>query len=287
MNNRSGEPSCPHHYKCIGVFREDDHSPERVSDDRAILEAVASILSGIEGMDVSTVLPGELAGVIKRCRPDIIFYMCEESSRLDMLASSGADIVVNPVQGVKNTFRANICRIFSKETFFPESIMTATGSGNIPFNMSGNVWVKRGDYHAVELADVQFAATRRELDSILSEFRERGIEDVMLQRHVEGDLIKFYGVADRWFHWFYHREQQLERYAFDNEKLRERCRYAARLVDVEVYGGDAIVSPDGAIYIIDLNAWPSFALFRQEAAGHIAAHILSKLNLSTPCSQTR
>ena len=43
-----------------------------------------------------------------------------------------------------------------------------------------------------------------------------------------------------------------------------------------MYGGDAIVSPAGAISVIDLNAWPSFALFRPVAAGHIAALLAAR-----------
>jgi hypothetical protein len=41
---------------------------------------------------------------------------------------------------------------------------------------------------------------------------------------------------------------------------------------VEVYGGDAIATPGGLV-LLDLNAWPSFALYRDEAAPAIAAHL--------------
>jgi len=40
-----------------------------------------------------------------------------------------------------------------------------------------------------------------------------------------------------------------------------------------VYGGDAIVTPAGEIVLLDVNAWPSFALYREEAAQRIAAHV--------------
>ena len=35
---------------------------------------------------------------------------------------------------------------------------------------------------------------------------------------------------------------------------------------LEVYGGDAIVTAAGELVLLDLNAWPSFALYRDEAA---------------------
>lgn len=262
---------------CLGIFREDDHSPDRVSDDHAILEAVASNISADKRFQVTTLRPGDLSReTLEEHRPDVIFYMCEESEQLDLIASSEAPVIINSVKGVRNTFRDNIFRIFSEEPFFPESLMITTSNARIPAQMSMDVWVKRGDYHAVERADVQFAGTHEQLDTILEEFRTRGIGKVMLQRDIPGDLIKFYGISDRWFHWFYHKAQVLNEYTFDKEELQEMCRKASRLVDVEIYGGDAIISPDGTISIIDLNAWPSFALFRQEAAGHIAAHIISR-----------
>jgi hypothetical protein len=40
-----------------------------------------------------------------------------------------------------------------------------------------------------------------------------------------------------------------------------------------VYGGDAIASGNGALTLIDLNAWPSFALYRDEAAPVIASYL--------------
>ena len=47
---------------------------------------------------------------------------------------------------------------------------------------------------------------------------------------------------------------------------RPARRGRARL---EVYGGDAIATADGELVLLDLNAWPSFALYRDEAArGH-------------------
>ncbi len=262
---------------CLGIFREDDHSPGRVSDDHAVLEAVASRMASLRGFNVSLARPDELAnGVIQRLAPDVIFYMCEEAGPLDAIESADAPVKVNSVRGVKNTFRENICRIFSGRAFFPGSCMTAPDFPDIPAGMAGNVWVKRGDYHAVEPGDVQFAGTAERLEELLREFKRRGIGSVMLQKNVSGDLIKFYGVADRWFRWFYHMEHEAQGHPVDEGALRRECGYAAELAEVEVYGGDAIVSSDGSVHIIDLNAWPSFALFRDEAAGHIAAHIASR-----------
>ena len=36
------------------------------------------------------------------------------------------------------------------------------------------------------------------------------------------------------------------------------------------------MTPRGDIFVIDVNAWPSFSLFRDEAAGHIAAQLAAR-----------
>ena len=50
----------------------------------------------------------------------------------------------------------------------------------------------------------------------------------VLQPHVDGDLIKFYGIGPGggahgeppWFRWFYHKDQQLSGHAFDRRRAR-------------------------------------------------------------------
>ena len=52
---------------------------------------------------------------------------------------------------------------------------------------------------------------------------------------------------------------------------------AAESIGLEIYGGDCIVSEDGAIYIIDMNDFPSFSAIRDEAAGEIAEYIINRI----------
>ena len=61
------------------------------------------------------------------------------------------------------------------------------------------------------------------------------------------------------------------------EQLKDICRSAAEALDVIIYGGDCIVSPDGEIRIIDFNDWPSFAPCRNEAAPFIAKCVLNAI----------
>ena len=146
------------------------------------------------------------------------------------------------------------------------------------------LWVKRGDVHYVEEGDVTRVWTPEEAGHALAGLARRGISRGVLQAHIGGDLLKFYGIAGlagsagresspRWFRHFYHRDQAIQGYPFDPEALRELAGRAAAALELEVFGGDAIVGPGGAVLLIDLNAWPSFALFREEAAAEIAAYL--------------
>ena len=62
-------------------------------------------------------------------------------------------------------------------------------------------------------------------------------------------------------------------YPLDPIQLGRAVRRAASALGLEVYGGDAIATRAGRTVLLDLNAWPSFALFREEAAERIAEHL--------------
>ena len=92
-----------------------------------------------------------------------------------------------------------------------------------------------------------------------------------------GDLVKFYGVRNsartsdaNWFQWFYHRDKGMLGHSFDAARLSKAGHDAAAALGLEVFGGDAVIKADGEPMIIDLNAWPSYALYRDRAAEAIA-----------------
>lgn len=266
---------------CIGVFREREHSPQRESDDAAILTAVARQLDRRAGLIVNTTAPEALNAL--QNVPDVVFYMCEKKRALEQLQrlQQAGSLLINPIAGVRNTLREKMVTLLEDAAFFPSTTRVATSQAHA--NGLQCAWVKRGDYHAIESNDVQFAASPAALSCIIDDFARRGIASVLVQQHIPGDLVKFYGVrtpaaSSRWFHWFYHRGQQLCGHAFSEKTLQEMCENAADRLGLEIFGGDAIITATGAVFIIDINAWPSFALFRETAACHIADHIVEKIH---------
>jgi hypothetical protein len=279
--------------RCWGVYRELAHSPGRETDDAEILRATARELTAL-GFDVELKSPDELNGDDGTSgfggggdAPPNVFVMCERIPVVERLLSwerRGARIVNRP-SGIRNTDRERTIALFGRhEVPFPKSVLVTTAEGDARF--AGPCWVKRADVHATEAGDVSYAGSPEELAANLARLRGRGIGKAVVQDHVPGDLIKFYGVAGlaeddarpSWFQWFYHRDQTLSNHAFDPDALALATSQAAAALGLEVYGGDAIVSADGAISVIDLNAWPSFALFRPVAAARIAALLAARFS---------
>lgn len=145
-------------------------------------------------------------------------------------------------------------------------------------------WLKRSCGSAEQHDDICFAADRTEMLSKLDAMQRRLGGDVMVQAHVKGDLLKFYGVGDAdFFRVYYPGDDGISKfgdeqyngrpahYSFDHERLHAMAAAAARAAGIDVYGGDCVVTPGGDIYIIDFNDWPSFSRCCDEAAAAIAA----------------
>jgi glutathione synthase/RimK-type ligase-like ATP-grasp enzyme len=271
---------------CWGVYRELAHSPGRETDDAEILRATARELEK-SGLKVALKSTDELPDAEDfEAVPPYLFVMCERIPVVEKLAAwerRGARVVNRPA-GIRNTDRERTLSLFQKHAVaYPKSVLVETASAA---EFPGPCWVKRGDVHATEAGDVAFAGDARALASHLARLSGRGIGAAVVQDHVPGDLVKFYGVAgwngeaDRpaWFQWFYHRDQKLENHEFAPEALAAATARAAAALGLEVYGGDAIVSPDGRISVIDLNAWPSFALYRPVAAASIGALLAARFS---------
>jgi hypothetical protein len=148
----------------------------------------------------------------------------------------------------------------------------------IPFEQIDlrKVWIKRGDVHAIHREDVITVFSDEEKNNILDEFKRRDIDTAILQKHIEGKVVKFYAVygTDFFETYFSERTNHID---FDKDKLKHYAAESAEVVGLDIYGGDAIISPNGDITIIDLNDWPSFAPVRDEASIHIANFIYDKL----------
>jgi hypothetical protein len=264
---------------CCGVFREAAHSPGRIDDDAAILRMVGEAMAE-RGFKVELVTPDEL---IERPYANL-FVMCERGTVLDRLAAmeKSGSIVVNSTAAIRNTYRHRMVELFARRRVPTPRSWIVAADANKP-RPADCAWVKRYDFHATQRDDVMYAASETGWREALRRFAGRGIPFVVAQEHVAGDLIKFYGVKcgalpidANWFQWFYHRDKGMLGHAFDPARLREAAFAAAAALELEVFGGDAVIKADGAAMIVDLNAWPSYALYRDRAAEAIADCLMDR-----------
>lgn len=277
------------------IYRDPVFSANSEGKDRRILSCVAGILRK-EGHSVCEMTEQELEAGAGTC--SIILSMCRgkvAAERLRLMEMNGAT-VINPVKGVRNCSRETMSRMLESNGIpQPDFISVDTQFKSADYEEKTSVWegcwVKRGDTHSIGEKDVRFCADTVEIETALQGLSERGISRAVISRHVNGNLIKFYGVGDRWFHWFYPIKAGHSRFGkemegkgmegcltkeipFDLKYLQSICIDASRALEVPVFGGDCIITERGEVKIIDFNDWPSFAPCCEEAARQIAGYCI-------------
>lgn len=272
------------------MLRAEAYSPNNVGNDAAIFNAVAELLRA-QGCEV-TVYPEE-EFLARKIEEEIILNMCREHSsiiKLQRLEREGR-LVINSGFGIENCSRERMTTLLlGNGVPYPDSLIVSTAddaSGALMKQGFGEVWVKRGDSYATHKEDVCYCHTPREVLQVMEGFSDRGIERAVINTHLEGDLVKFYGVrGQEWFYWFYPLDKGHSKYgneeingkarglSFDVEALKTICQRVSEILDVRIFGGDCIVAHDGTVRIIDFNDWPSFAPCREEAAQHIAECVM-------------
>lgn len=277
----------------IGVKRKTKYSPNHIGNDGMIFSMVADKLQ-TAGYCVKELTESEF--IVNDTEGCYIFNMARESNsirRLKKLEDKGS-LVINSGYGIENCIRDKMTeKLLTNKIPYPKSIIIDVNEDIEEALLSLNAksfWVKRGDSHTIHREDISYARNVEEAKSIVKEFALRDIPNAVINEHLAGDLIKFYGVADSdFFFWFYPYENNISKFGleavngptsefpFSSDNLKQTCNHAAKVLKVDIYGGDCIVSPDGSFKIIDFNDWPSFAPCRNEAAPYITEKILQKI----------
>jgi len=277
-----------------GIRRNVEFSPNHRGNDNAIYLMTAEKLEAL-GCRITHYTEDEILAA-EDIAEDAIFTMARSKAVVHKLQQWEREgkFVVNSAAGIEQCYRTNMTnRLVEQRVPYPESIIVSTANPGIQtFKVlaNENFWIKRGDFHAIHKEDVTFVKSIEEGVEMLKEYALRGIEEAVISVHLFGDLVKFYGVSGTdFFYWFYPNEAHhskfnnelvnghTKKYAFDEDALKVFSQNAADALMVDIYGGDAVISPQGDIHIIDLNDWPSFAPCREEAAYNIAQRIYQKV----------
>lgn len=261
------------------ILRGGNFSPNNVSCDAAIINAVASELRR-RGIPVNIYSEEQFIAHGIGAEPIVMAMTRDERSTTRLLALEGRGrIVVNSGHGIAHCARANMVRIFDHEGIpQPETLVVNTDedvSKRLRALGIERCWVKRADCQTIHKEDVARARHVQEAQELLSEFFIRGIRLATVARHLSGLHIKFYGVdTTGFFHYYFTADDPTVPAGFNADEFRRVCERAARALGVVIYGGDAIVDPaDGSFRIISFNDWPGFAPCRQQAAKAIAKYV--------------
>ncbi|GBC85846.1 hypothetical protein HRbin11_02304 [bacterium HR11] len=261
----------------LGVRRHPRYSPGRVEADARILLQTAEELRR-RGYTVEIRDETDLEGDIPA---QIIFTMAQSPEgirRLGVLQRQGR-VVINTPESIRNCHRNRMVPLLQAAgiPLPPSWFVDLRSEFRRPVGLpkAGRLWVKRGDVHATDPGDVVAVDDAGDLEAVLERFRRRGLDRVLLQEHVPGDLVKFYAVRDTPFFFWYFPDSRTRR-PVDSGALRRWAMRAAEVLGLDVYGGDAVITPEGSVVIIDVNDWPSFEPCVENAVPFIVDHILQR-----------
>lgn len=264
-----------------GIAREPVYSPGKVEADRAILEDTAKALAG-RGASVRLLEAEQVDEAATDT--DLVFAMCQGPTALAglrRLESAGLPLV-HTAAAMEACHRVRMLGLLEAAGIpRPASRLVRTGPPDAQTRAfvlargEAGVWVKRGDVHATEEADVRHVAGAADAAAALEALAARGVASAVLEAHVPGATIKFYGVAGQGFF-----------RAFEGDRRdptphppawARLAETAARALGLGVYGGDLIVDLSGSCWVVDVNDWPSFSRCRRDAAEAIAQYLLARL----------
>ncbi|EJX04943.1 hypothetical protein EVA_06950 [gut metagenome] len=305
--------------KIVGISRSPRFSPNSVDRDEAIFATVVQLLRE-KGWEVDRVGEDEIldgrASAVRAQKPVLkssivlpamddckaVLSMARDFSVLQGLAEKEKEglVVLNSSRALLAGNRVDMARQFAAagvpipRTLGVYRLAAVAGKATMQWEAEAAphpvfpLWLKRSGACAQSAADVCFVADEGALTAALSTYAERGIDEVLACEHLQGDLVKFYGVeGTAFFHCYYPTADNafskfgLEKingapsgYPLDVDALKHCADQAAALCGLTIYGGDAVVDAAGQFRIIDFNDWPSYSRCCAAAAAAIVERLL-------------
>ncbi|MBQ7635348.1 MAG: hypothetical protein IJS89_07245 [Bacteroidaceae bacterium] len=255
--------------RILVVSRALRYSPDAVSRDARVL-ALAIARLHAAGHALSLVDEDSFAASPHMPAPhDAIVHMARSEAalvKLEKCQQQGIRVVNSPAALLRHPTRcARLDRLAAAGVSVPDHSHYEAGQ---PYAGAFPVWLKalRNDtsgrwVHRVADADA------------LASFQQRaataGITAFSVEAPLEGVQVKCYGVVGTSFV----RCIAAEGVSLSSEaeaRVLQTAAASAEALGMEIYGGDAMVSADGVPCVFDMNDFPSFGPFAEEAAEAIA-----------------
>ena len=230
---------------------------------------------GLAALTLNSQADGDLSRV--RSTPDLILSMSRSILVCDRLSALFPGIpCVNSSRAACATLRYSLYPLLIEGGFsFPETKevdIESMGKPVFPF------WLKRRDYHHLKKGDVCFVEDESALKKALDFFKSQDEKTVFFQKNISGERFKFYAIRDLdtfQFRFFAFRKTPP---AGVEAELKAGLEGLMLSMGLEIFGGDFILTSEGEIFLVDVNAWPSFKGFQKEAAEIIAEYCREVVN---------
>lgn len=234
--------------------------------DRLIMSSTADVLRR-DGHVVSETSEEHVHNfLLKQGRdlPSLILSMGRSPEILEWLrcAENAGVRVINTPKSIRRCSRKYLHTALLRHGLLPEG------------NENKGFWVKAGNTSGVHAGNVQYHASYTEAIKAIRLLDRSGYDDCVITSHIEGEVIKFYGVGDNVYFAVFDSDKHCLSLPIDQLKqLQHQVCVLIKDIGLEVYGGDAVITHEGSVHVIDLNDWPSFSCCSLEASEAIGRYI--------------
>lgn len=272
--------------KIATIRRNPANSPNMADSDAAILQRVEDMLAAM-GHTVQQMSEGDtIASDVQ-----VVCHMSRTNTTLQMLreAEEHGCIVLNSTSAIKKCSRLEQMTSLQACGIKQPEFRHITDANELHC-VEYPGWLKKSSGWADNSGDVCYTTDSTQAAKAFAQIKERGCSSAVYCQHIIGDIVKFYGIEGGFFSFHYPNPDctkfGLEKIngtpqgnPFNPEELKSTAFKAAAAIGLAIFGGDGIITPQGDIYIIDINDFPSFSAVRDTAAEQIAKLVVSQTEI--------
>ena len=225
--------------------------------DKAVLDAIAA---NVKTDDCACVEYAHECDVLrfdaKQYADYTIIHMTRSKEALEKLLEmerAGATVINNPASVLGCNRRRIEAAMISCGLLTPAKLVEQN-----PELQDKGWWIKSADTTDSSENHIRFCQHSEQVSQYTG---DRAEDEFLIQPHIEGINIKFYGVLGTDF--FYVKEDVSKEV---HASLHNNATVLAQSLGISIYGGDAILTHDNKLTIIDFNDFPSFSVCRDEVA---------------------
>ena len=277
------------------IARHPRYSPNSEARDEALFRSLVMNFA-LQGVSVATFDEAVFENHPPQLeKSTLILSMARSEAALHALSAAeecGVPVLNSP-RALQKAQRTDFQQWFAESGHAANHWHTSELTPELKVTLPFPLWWKHDNTATTSATDVQFVEHLTQLDEILSEHAN---EDALLMEHIDGQLVKFYGVVGTNFFYaephtpkgfskFGHEQHNQHKDLAVSSQMWKQTFHAMHTAATQVaqqsgfsiYGGDAILREDGTFVFIDFNDFPSFSACLPKASEAIVQHCLSLL----------